>query len=306
VAIDTLQRVRARSDARRNAYEVDVEDLGRLQGLFRDRSTGLLVVHHSKKDAGDDFLASVSGTYGITGSADTTLVIQRKRLETFGKLVVTGRDVEEVEEAVQFNGMTWTQAPRSLAEATFEQAEVYKVIEAEGPLFPKAIAERIGSTRQAVQHLVNKMVDRGSVVRSGGGYAVAALDIDEQGEQAHDDEMASSAVSAVSTDEASRARTRVPAVSAVSKNSVDGVRDSGASGDTRPRADPRATRRAREAGPELRVIDGDATASVTCHFYADHKSEHHRGPDDAYHCRICSPCDVDSGCSLCLEEGAPA
>ena len=107
VAIDTLQRVRARGDARRNAYEVDVEDLGRLQSLFRDRAVGLLVVHHSKKDAGDDFLASVSGTYGITGSVDTTLVIQRKRLETFGKLVVTGRDVAEVEEPVQFNGMTW-------------------------------------------------------------------------------------------------------------------------------------------------------------------------------------------------------
>ena len=94
VAIDTLQRVRARGDARRNAYEVDVEDLARLQDIFKDRAVGLLIVHHSKKDAGDDFLASVSGTYGITGSADTTLVIQRKRLETFGKLVVTGRDVQ--------------------------------------------------------------------------------------------------------------------------------------------------------------------------------------------------------------------
>jgi len=108
IAIDTLQRVRARGDARRNAYEVDVEDLGRLQSLFRDRAVGLLVVHHSKKDAGDDFLASVSGTYGITGSVDTTLVIARKRLETFGKLVVTGRDVAEVEEPVAFNGMTWS------------------------------------------------------------------------------------------------------------------------------------------------------------------------------------------------------
>ena len=184
VAIDTLQRVRARGDARRNAYEVDVEDLARLQDIFKDRAVGLLIVHHSKKDAGDDFLASVSGTYGITGSADTTLVIQRKRLETFGKLVVTGRDVAEVEEPVQFNGMTWSSAPRSLAEASFEQAEVYKVIEAEGPIFPKAIADLIGSTRDAVQKLVEKLVAGGSVARARGGYVVARVRIDEDAEGA--------------------------------------------------------------------------------------------------------------------------
>ena len=38
VAIDTLGKVRPRSNGKRNAYEVDVEDLGRLQALFRDRS----------------------------------------------------------------------------------------------------------------------------------------------------------------------------------------------------------------------------------------------------------------------------
>jgi hypothetical protein len=217
VAIDTLQRVRAKGDARRNAYEVDVEDLGRLQDIFKDRSVGLLIVHHSKKDAGDDFLASVSGTYGITGSADTTLVIQRKRLETFGKLVVTGRDVEEVEEAVQFNGMTWTLAPRSLAEATFEQAEVYKVIEAEGPIFPKAIAERVGSDpagRPAPRRQDGRprlgCPDRWRIRRRGDPTSMS------KAETAHEDEMASGAVSAVSPMTASRARTRVSPLSPLS------------------------------------------------------------------------------------------
>ena len=70
-----------------------MEDLGRLQALFRDRSVALLIVHHSRKESGNDFLASVSGTYGITGSADTTAVIRRKRLEPLGTIVVTGRDV---------------------------------------------------------------------------------------------------------------------------------------------------------------------------------------------------------------------
>lgn len=285
VAVDTLQRVRGRSDSRRNAYEVDVEDLGRLQSLFRDRAVGLLVVHHSKKDAGDDFLASVSGTYGITGSADTTLVIQRKRLEAFGKLVVTGRDVEEVEQAVQFNGMTWSMAPRSLAEASFEQAEVYKVIEAQGPVFPAAIATAIGSERTAVQHLVEKLVAVGSVVRTTGGYVTTAVRVVGGGvsEQAENDDSAHSAHS----EPRARAHAGVPAHSAHSAHSgeVDGV--SPVSGDTRnAHAHPRERR---PNQPVLTIVTADAgTWAAPCHFYDDHRSAH-TWTAAGWICTICAP-----------------
>jgi hypothetical protein len=281
IAIDTLQRVRARGDARRNAYEVDVEDLGRLQSLFRDRAVGLLVVHHSKKDAGDDFLASVSGTYGITGSVDTTLVIQRKRLETFGKLVVTGRDVAEVEEPVQFNGMTWSQAPRSLAEASFEQAEVYKVIEAEGPIFPKAIADRIGSTRDAVQKLVEKLVAGGSVARARGGYVVARVRIDEDAERAEEaetDALAHSTHSAL-------AGARVCGTTHSTHSPHSERVGEGAEG-----AGTRVSRvGAREAAPVLRVVPADPTGWVNpCHWYRDHQFAHRQTPS-GWTCDACYP-----------------
>lgn len=284
VAIDTLQRVRARSDARRNAYEVDVEDLARLQDLFKDRAVGLLIVHHSKKDAGDDFLASVSGTYGITGSADTTLVIQRKRLETFGKLVVTGRDVQEVEEPVQFNGMTWSQAPRSLAEASFEQAEVYKVIEAEGPIFPKAIADLIGSTRDAVQKLVEKLVASGSVARARGGYVVAGARIDEDAERADEAESDASAHSAHSP---SRAHATVTGHSAHSPHS-EGVEEGAQGAGTRV---PRT--RASEASPVLRVVPADASGwARPCLWYRDHQAKHRWTPS-GWTCDACHPQEGD-------------
>jgi hypothetical protein len=281
IAIDTLQRVRARGDARRNAYEVDVEDLGRLQSLFRDRAVGLLVVHHSKKDAGDDFLASVSGTYGITGSVDTTLVIQRKRLETFGKLVVTGRDVAEVEEPVQFNGMTWSSAPRSLAEASFEQAEVYKVIEAEGPIFPKAIADVIGSSREAVQRLVEKLVAGGSVARARRGYVVASVRIAEEAEEAEPLE------TSVWTSSASLAGAPAPACVTTASTS------SASSGEIREEAEEAGTRvsrvGAREAAPVLRVVPADPTGWANpCHWYSDHQFKHRQTPS-GWTCDACYP-----------------
>lgn len=290
VAIDTLQRVRARGDARRNAYEVDVEDLGRLQSLFRDRTVGLIVVHHSKKDTGDDFLASVSGTYGITGSADTTLVIQRKRLEAFGKIVVTGRDVEEIEEPVQFNGMTWSLAPRSLAEASFEQAEVYKVIQARGPIFAKAIADEVGSTRQAVDHLIRKLVANGSVARTTGGYVIAGAHIildDDKEETAREAENADIAVSAVSEPRAG-ARTRVPTVSAVS--AVYGI-----GRETAEQAGTRTTRagageRVREDTAPVLLPDTDPPAPVTwCYYFEDHRFRHRDLQTATPWCEICTP-----------------
>lgn len=170
VAVDTLQKVRKGSAAGRNAYEVDVEDLGRLQSLFRDRSVALLIVHHSRKEAGDDFLASVSGTYGITGSADTIIVIRRKRLEAYGTIVATGREIAEAEISVRFDDMTWTQAPASIAEASFERMEVYRTIQESGPLFPAAIATRLGLVRQSVQAMVGKLEAAGAVYRTTHGY----------------------------------------------------------------------------------------------------------------------------------------
>jgi hypothetical protein len=173
IAIDTLQRVRPRNSKNRNAYEVDVEDLGRLQAIFRDRRVALIIVHHSHKATGDDFLASVSGTYGITGSADTTIVIVRKRLEAFGKIVTTGRDIAEGEISVRFDGFLWHLAPEVVTESSFSRLEVYRVIREEGPVFPLAIANRLGTSRQSVQNMVAKLVDGGAVARTGHGYEVA-------------------------------------------------------------------------------------------------------------------------------------
>lgn len=180
VAIDTLGKVRPPADGRRNAYEVDVAALARLQDLFRDRPVALVIVHHARKEAHDDFLASVSGTYGITGSADTIIVIRRKRLEAFGTLLVTGRDVADAEIPARFDGLTWHAAPGALPNASMERLEVLQAIEAHGPIFAKALGDLIGSERTNVQHLIDKLVQSGAVARTTRGYVAAAQVFDPE------------------------------------------------------------------------------------------------------------------------------
>jgi biotin operon repressor len=177
VAVDTLGKVRPPGGPRqRNAYEVDVEHLNRLQALFRDLPVALVIVHHSAKEKRDDFLASVSGTYGITGSADTIVVVQRKRSEAFGQIHVTGRDAPDATLPVRFDGLLWQGAPGWAPEATFEQSETYRVIEQAGkPIFAKAVADALGITREAAQMRIKKLEAGGSVMRVEGGYAVAGV-----------------------------------------------------------------------------------------------------------------------------------
>lgn len=174
VAIDTLGKVRPHSDGRRNAYEIDVEDMKRLQDLFRDRAVGLVIVHHLRKERDRDFLTAVSGSYGITGSADTTLVLKRKRLEVFGTVEVTGRDVADAEISVRFDGMIWSEAPEALSNASASRAAVYSVIE-KAPAFAKAIAEKTGLERSNVQHMLEKLVDEGAAMRVATGYVKAPI-----------------------------------------------------------------------------------------------------------------------------------
>lgn len=61
-----------------------------------------MLVHHVRKAASEDFLTEVSGTNGLAGAADATLVLKRSRGQADGVLHVTGRDVDEAEYALRF------------------------------------------------------------------------------------------------------------------------------------------------------------------------------------------------------------
>lgn len=59
--------------------------------------SSLVIVHHTRKMDGGDFLDAVSGTQGIAGAADTVLVLKRERHDTRATLQVTSRDAAEGE-----------------------------------------------------------------------------------------------------------------------------------------------------------------------------------------------------------------
>lgn len=126
VVIDTLQKMRPASSPGVGAYELDYRHVSKLKALADDHpGSTVLLVHHTRKDKGTgDFLEAVSGTFGISGAADYTVVLTRNRQESTGLLAVTGRDVHEAEYQLTNENGNWILTGGSLdaaAEAARER-----------------------------------------------------------------------------------------------------------------------------------------------------------------------------------------
>lgn len=119
VIIDVLGKIRPPDGDRANGYERDYAVIGQLKRLADDHGVAVVVVTHTRKMGADDPFDTVAGSTGLTGAADTTLVLKRARGDSSATLHVTGRDVEESEYALTFtpDTGTWTLDGDALAEA---------------------------------------------------------------------------------------------------------------------------------------------------------------------------------------------
>ncbi len=112
IVIDTLQKVRGRKGSSGNVYEDDYEDIGAIKKLADKYGIAILVVHHLRKSKDDDPINMISGSSGISGSADTNFVLQKdERMENTAKLICVGRDIESYEFSIEQDKVTkvWKQ-----------------------------------------------------------------------------------------------------------------------------------------------------------------------------------------------------
>lgn len=103
VVIDVFAKMRGPSSPGASAYDADYAAVGHAKRIADHYGIAVVLVHHVRKAGSDDFLAEVSGTNGLAGAADATLVLKRARGQADGVLHVTGRDVDESEYALRFD-----------------------------------------------------------------------------------------------------------------------------------------------------------------------------------------------------------
>lgn len=105
IVFDTFQKIRTEIKRGESAYTADYREAGQLKEFADLHKICIVLVHHTKKarDISDVF-ANVSGTMGLTGAADTMIVMSKeKRGDEETKLSLTGRDIEMQDYQMQFN-----------------------------------------------------------------------------------------------------------------------------------------------------------------------------------------------------------
>lgn len=105
IVIDTLQRIRGNARIKEGAYATDYREMSALKSFADTHNISVLLIHHLRKmkDEGDPF-NMLSGTNGLMGSADTTIVLTKEnRRDDITTMSITGRDIEGDEIVIQFN-----------------------------------------------------------------------------------------------------------------------------------------------------------------------------------------------------------
>jgi hypothetical protein len=144
IILDTLGKVMPPSAAGETTYQRDYRIGSQLKAMIDAAPGGSLIVnHHDRKMAATDFVDAVSGTHGLAGAADTTIVVSRDRLSEDGLIKVTGRDVLEGQYALTFNEGAWTLVGGSLEAARAAAA-------ARSLIPPSSASDR---TRDVVQYV---------------------------------------------------------------------------------------------------------------------------------------------------------
>jgi AAA domain len=166
IVVDTFACVRPIHSGKESSYEADYAAIGPLQALAGELGIAVCVVHHVRKLEAEDPLDTVSGSTGLTGAADSVLVLSRdsQGIVLYGR----GRDIDEIETALTFDKVTGRWSVLGEASEVRKSDERKVIIEAlgEGEMAVADLVAATGMQRNNLDQLLFKMGKAGEIVRS--------------------------------------------------------------------------------------------------------------------------------------------
>ncbi|MCI8367870.1 MAG: AAA family ATPase [Eggerthellaceae bacterium] len=109
IIIDTFQKVREGRGNTETLYSADYADVGKIKDFADDRKLAVVLIHHTRKmqDPSNPF-ARISGSNGLMGAADTTIMLtQQNKFAGDTVLHATGRDIAPLEMKLRRKGVRW-------------------------------------------------------------------------------------------------------------------------------------------------------------------------------------------------------
>ena len=156
-----------------------VARLGRdLHQIASNTNVAIMVVHHLRKAAAEDPFDQVSGSTGLTGAADTTLILTRKEGDGGCILFGRGRDLEEFEAGLEFDAMAcrWKDLGDPVeAFASDTRQAIFEAIRA-GKTAAKDIIAETGINADNIYQTLRRMVRTGDIKKGGRGTYSLTID----------------------------------------------------------------------------------------------------------------------------------
>lgn len=172
VIIDTLAMFRSqRVGKNTNSYTDDYKTISDIKKIADKYNTSILVVHHVRKAEANDVMDTISGTFGITGAADTLLVLEKKG--PLFKLNLTGRDLDDKVFALDRDNSRLTY--KLLGNADEVQSSQIRqktldILKKNGETMQlKDICDLIDEQQSAVRKGLVRLIDQGLVEQKGRG-----------------------------------------------------------------------------------------------------------------------------------------
>jgi hypothetical protein len=170
IVIDTVQSILMPSANNKN-YDQTVEEYNGLRKLAHKLGIAIVVVHHCKKtsEVSNAPLEKVIGSIGITGTAETILVMEQQTGTKDCKLYVTGKDVEQCEKYVNWNGHGFDMGD-DVREAQLgaTQKLVLELIRESPRCMQKHIVDTTGKDQSQVAKAIDRLIEVGLVVKKEG------------------------------------------------------------------------------------------------------------------------------------------
>jgi len=174
IVIDTLSMVRPPKKSNQDSYAADYDAISPLQKYAGEHGLAIVVVHHVRKAEAEDPLEAVSGTNGLTGAADTIMVLNRT---TDGpKLYGRGRDIEEIEKALRFDKGIWqVLGDADEVRRSEQRRKVLEVLtDASHAMTPEEVSKLSGMKVNNINQLLRALVKSGDIEKVGyGQYKLA-------------------------------------------------------------------------------------------------------------------------------------
>jgi RecA-family ATPase len=172
IVVDVLAMFRSPRAGKESPYDADYVAIQGLQRIASDTGVAIVVVHHVRKGGTDnDPVEKVSGTLGLSGAADTFLILDRD--SNGASLYGRGRDIEEIDAAVEFDRAEcrWRVLGQTVeVRRTGERSSILTALRAAtDPMAPSDLAAATGMRSDNVRQLLVKMAKADEVIRSARG-----------------------------------------------------------------------------------------------------------------------------------------